>query len=156
LHLLLVRHGQSYVNLDDWDGGNVDTGLTPLGKRQAASLAQWLVQQVRIDALYTSTLARASETAAYLAEAAGIDAQPDDRLREFGHCYDDARPIPPEALPIHFAGFWATQWPYTPIGPNVESWLLFRVRVGRFLDDVLARHAGGEAGSTVVVVAMAV
>ena len=74
MHLLLVRHGQSYVNLKDWDQGYVDVGLTPLGQRQAASAAQWLAQNARIDALYTSTMARALETTAYVTQSVDLTA----------------------------------------------------------------------------------
>lgn len=42
MHLYLIRHGQSFVNLEDWSGGNQDVGLTELGQRQAAALAAWL------------------------------------------------------------------------------------------------------------------
>jgi len=111
VHLLLVRHGQSYVNLDDWEGGYVDAGLTPLGRQQAERMGQWMAENARIDALYTSTMARTLETSAAITAATGITAQPDDRLREFGHCYADGRPVPAEAMPIHYADFWGTECP---------------------------------------------
>jgi probable phosphoglycerate mutase len=152
MHLLLVRHAQSYVNLPDWDGGYVDVGLTPLGQEQARRLAHWMAHNVRINALYTSTMARALETAAFITEATGIPAVPDDRLREFGNCYADGRPIPAEAMPIYYAEFWGTERPYTRISESGESWILFRVRVGTFLDDMLARYARTEPETTVVVV----
>lgn len=38
MHLYMIRHGQSHVNLPDWDGG-FDEGLTELGQRQAAAQA---------------------------------------------------------------------------------------------------------------------
>jgi broad specificity phosphatase PhoE len=140
LHLLLVRHGQSHVNLDDWDGGYVDTGLTPLGQLQSERLARWIAARVRADALYTSTMARALETTAYLVKALHVEAQPDDRLREFGNCYADGSPIPAEAMPIRYAEFWGSERPYTRISQHGESWLLFRLRVGAFIDELLARH----------------
>ncbi|MBN2303928.1 MAG: histidine phosphatase family protein [Anaerolineae bacterium] len=145
MHLFLVRHGQSYVNLEDWAGGHVDAGLTPLGQQQAERLAVWMARTVQITALYTSTMKRAQETAAYLARAAGIAAQSDDRLREFGHCYADGRAVPSEAAPIEYAEFWGTERPYTRIKADGESWLLFRLRIGTFLDDVIARHANRPA-----------
>ncbi|MCZ7538660.1 MAG: histidine phosphatase family protein [Anaerolineae bacterium] len=152
MHLLFVRHGQSYVNLDDWEGGYVDAGLTPLGRQQAERVGQWMAGNARVDALYTSTMARALETCAAITAATGIAAQPDDRLREFGNCYADGSPVPAEAMPIHYAEFWGTERPYAPISENGESWILFRVRVGTFLDDILARHGDGDPETTVVVV----
>ena len=38
MHLYLVRHGQSYVNLPDWAKGNTDEPLTELGQKQAAGI----------------------------------------------------------------------------------------------------------------------
>jgi probable phosphoglycerate mutase len=141
MHLFLIRHGQSYVNLDDWEGGYVDVGLTPLGQQQSERLAKWTVDNLHVAALYSSTMARAAETAAFLAEALGLEARPDDRLREFGNCYADGTPVPPDAMPIHYAEFWGTERPYTRISARGESWLLFRLRVGLFLDDMIARHS---------------
>ena len=152
VHLLLVRHGQSYVNLEDWEEGYVDVGLTPLGRQQAERLGQWMADNMRIDALYTSTMARAVETAAAITAATGMAARPDDRLREFGNCYADGRPVPAAEMPIRYAEFWGTQRPYTPISERGESWILFRVRVGTFLDDILARHGDGDPETTVVAV----
>jgi len=152
VHLLLIRHGQSFVNLDDWDQGFIDVGLTALGHKQAENLARWMAVQVRMDVLYTSTMARTLETAAYLERATGLVAQRDDRLREFGNCYRDGTAIPAEEMPIYYAEFWGTERPYTPISSRGESWTLFRARVGSFMDDVIARHANGEPDYTVVVV----
>ncbi len=67
MHLYLIRHGQSYVNLADWKPASPaewDASLTPLGQRQAAALAKWLPTAVpHADALYASTMKRAQETA---------------------------------------------------------------------------------------------
>ena len=42
MQLYLIRHGQSYVNLTEWDKGNTDEPLTELGLEQASKLAAWL------------------------------------------------------------------------------------------------------------------
>ncbi len=140
MHLILIRHGQSHVNLDDWDGGYIDTGLTSLGQRQSERLARWIAEHMWADVLYTSTMARSLETAAYLAKALKLEARPDDRLREFGNCYADGTPVPAEAMPIHYAEFWGSDRPYTRISEGHESWWLFRLRVGSCIDDILAQH----------------
>jgi 2,3-bisphosphoglycerate-dependent phosphoglycerate mutase len=70
MHLYLIRHGQSHVNLAEWDSGNTDEGLTELGQKQAAALGGWLPRFVPdVEAIYASTMRRALETAEYLAEA---------------------------------------------------------------------------------------
>ena len=70
MHLYLIRHGQSHVNLPDWNGGNADEGLTELGTRQASALAQWMIAALPdVDIIYVSTLRRALETAEQLSLA---------------------------------------------------------------------------------------
>lgn len=152
MHLLLIRHGQSFVNLEDWTGGFVDAGLTDLGKKQAKRLADWIAQNVHLDALYTSTMARTLETAAFLSAATGLTAQPDDRLREFGNCYANGLPVPAETMPVEYADFWGTERPHSRISADGESWMLFRVRVSAFLDDLLERYARLEPAQIVAVV----
>lgn len=154
MHLFLVRHGESYVNLADWDGGWLDTGLTDLGKRQAEAVAQWLHEHVAIDALYTSTMARARDTAAYLTAVTGLDAVPDDRLREFGNCYADGRPIPLDnGNAISYPDdWWGTERPNTRISTDGESWMLFRVRVSAFISEIVEKYRAREPQAAVVVV----
>lgn len=152
MHLLLIRHGQSYVNLDDWTEGYIDAGLTALGQRQAKNLAKWLAENLDLAALYTSTMARTLETAAYISQASGLPTLTDDRLREFGNCYATGAPVPPEAMPVQYAEFWGTERPFQCISDEGESWMLFRVRVGAFLDDVLDRHGDAPPEKVVAVV----
>ncbi|MBX3060779.1 MAG: histidine phosphatase family protein, partial [Anaerolineae bacterium] len=60
MHLYFVRHGESYVNLKEWSGGNSDEGLTSLGQRQAEALGVWLPGELpALDVLYASTMRRA-------------------------------------------------------------------------------------------------
>ena len=47
MHLYLIRHGQSFVNLPDWTGVNADEPLTELGQQQAAALAVTTTVQFR-------------------------------------------------------------------------------------------------------------
>lgn len=152
MHLLLIRHAQSYVNLDDWGGGYIDIGLTPLGQRQAESLGQWLADNARLDALYVSTMARTLETAEYVCKATGHTPVADDRIREFGNCYADGSPVPKEKMPIQYAEFWSTERPYNRICADGESWMLFRARVGLFVEDVLRAHANGDPDTSVGVI----
>ncbi len=151
MHLLLIRHGQSFVNLEDWTEGYIDAGLTPLGQQQAARLAEWVHENLKINVLYSSTMARTLETASYLEEATGLKAVPDHRLREFGNCYADGSPVPPDKMPVIYPEFWGTERPYSPICPGGESWLLFRARVGSFLNDIITRHAAPESQEIVAV-----
>ncbi len=143
MHLYMIRHGQSYVNLREWDGGNVDAGLTELGQRQAAALAKWLPGELsQIDALYCSTMQRARETAAPLRDAYKMSLQLDDRLREIGNNRFDHEPWPSDDLP-EYGQMWGSERPFHSITPDRdggESLMHFKIRVGNFIEDLIEKH----------------
>ncbi len=143
MHLYMIRHGQSYVNLPDWNGGNQDTGLTELGQQQAALLAAWLPQELpHIDALYCSTMRRARETAVPLSAAYNIQPIFDDRVREIGNNRADHTPWPNDALP-EYGEFWGSERPFsaiTPLRTEGESLMHFRTRVGAFIEELIEKH----------------
>lgn len=143
MHLYLIRHGQSFVNLKEWTGGNLDTGLTELGHQQAAALGAWLPGELKsIDVLYTSTMQRAQETAAYVALAYNIEVQSDDRLREIGNNRADHAPWPSDDLP-EYSDYWGSERPFSSVTPardGGESLMHFRTRVGAFVEDMIEKH----------------
>lgn len=143
MHLYLIRHGQSYLNLPEYPASNADEPLTPLGQRQADALAQWLPTTLpTVDAIYASTLRRTVETAQPLAAAYRVALQLDHRLREIGCNRHDHRPWPDQALP-QYADFWSSERPFASITPAVdagESLMHFRTRVGAFVEDLLPYH----------------
>src|SRR5690606_35209287 len=103
MHLYLIRHGQSYVNLPDWSGTNWDQPLTELGRRQAGALAAWLPQRLpAVDTIYASTMARARETAAPLAEVYNMPISFEDRVREIGNNRYDHVPWSADEQPGRF------------------------------------------------------
>jgi 2,3-bisphosphoglycerate-dependent phosphoglycerate mutase len=65
--LYLVRHGQSAGNAEGRFGGHSTTPLSELGKEQAEITARHLAKE-RIEAIYSSDLARAVQTAEPLAK----------------------------------------------------------------------------------------
>ena len=143
MQLYMIRHGQSYVNLKEWDGGNQDTALTELGNQQAAALGRWIPGEIKkIDALYASTMKRAQETAVYVANAFDIPIIDDDRIREIGNNRHDHTPWPSDDLP-EYGTFWGSERPFSSITPsrkNGESLMHFRVRVGNFMEELLEKH----------------
>jgi len=144
MQLYMIRHGQSYVNLKDWEGGNVDAGLTELGQQQAAALAEWLPTELeQVDVLYCSTMKRARETADPIVQFYGVRPQFDDRLREIGNNRFDHVPWPSDDLP-EYGQVWGSERPFHSITPDREggeSLMHFRVRVGTFLEDLTDKHA---------------
>jgi len=79
--LYLVRHGQSLFNAERRIQGQVDVRLSPFGIRQSAALAA-AFRSLPIEAIYSSPLARAIETAEPIADALRLAIHTDDRLKE--------------------------------------------------------------------------
>lgn len=79
--LLLVRHGQTVWHEGNRYAGSSDVPLTDVGHEQAQALARWAAT-ARLDAVWSSTLQRAIDTAAPAAEAAGLELRTDARLVE--------------------------------------------------------------------------
>ena len=144
MHLYLIRHGESFVNLADWDGVNPDAGLTELGSQQAQALAGWMVENVpKVDHIYCSTMQRARETAAPLARQYDQPLILEDRLREIGASRHDHQPWPRDLLPGQYADYWSSERPFasvTPIIDGGESWMHFRTRVGLYIEELVEKH----------------
>ena len=77
----LARHGESDWNAAGRWQGHADRPLTELGRRQAAELADRLAD-VQLDAVYSSDLLRARETAEPVAARHGLEVQALPALRE--------------------------------------------------------------------------
>ncbi len=79
--LVAIRHGETAWNVDTRIQGQLDVGLNPTGQRQAERLGRALAGE-QIDAVYSSDLGRAHDTARALARHAGLPVQTDPALRE--------------------------------------------------------------------------
>ena len=79
--LYLVRHAQSEGNRGEYTGPDDDPPLSEVGREHARRLAERFARQ-RIDAIYSSPLRRAQETARAIAGAANLKVRTLDDLRE--------------------------------------------------------------------------
>jgi phosphoserine phosphatase len=79
--ILLARHGESDWNRDRRWQGHADRPLTDLGREQARALADRLAA-TELDAVYSSDLERARETAAIVAESHQLPVNELSDLRE--------------------------------------------------------------------------
>jgi probable phosphoglycerate mutase len=150
--LILIRHGQSHANVVPIIGGmRGDTGLTPVGRDQAARLADKLIRdKTHAHALYASTLPRALETAGYVARALELPAQPDDDLQELrpgladGLSEDEWRqryPLPGGApASLDFFDPACPGYPFHTFAEEGESIATFYQRAGASLERLIARH----------------
>ena len=146
--IVLVRHGQGFVNVEGRIGGQIGcSGLTDEGRSQVSALATRLESTGELqDAtnLLASILPRAVQTAEILAPALGMT--PEDILQECGLC--ELHPGEADNLiwEDYVERYGAPDWdadPSVPIAPGGESWVSFVDRVGSSLDDIVARFPGG-------------
>ncbi len=79
--ILAIRHGETDWNRQGRIQGATDIALNAAGREQARRLGRALADE-QIDAVYSSDLARAAQTAQVLARPRGLALQHDQRLRE--------------------------------------------------------------------------
>jgi broad specificity phosphatase PhoE len=80
--LLLARHGQSTWNATGRWQGQADPPLSALGFEQARVAGRWLASRRRVDAVVSSDLRRAVQTAETITAELGVELEVDARLRE--------------------------------------------------------------------------
>jgi len=144
MDLYLIRHGQALNNVvaDEYELQTLDAPLTDLGITQAQQLAAWLPHYLpSVDAIYTSTLQRARDTARPLEKAYNLNAESDHCLREIFTCHADQTPVPAEQQLHTVVNRYQEPFsPLTPDIPNCESYIQFRVRVSAFIESLTRRH----------------
>lgn len=139
--IIMVRHGQTDWNHEQKYQGHCDIPLNDTGREQARDLAR-ILQRETIDAVYSSDLSRAIETAEIISTPLSLKVKPDPRLREmsfglwegqtFSEIYRD--------YPDQFEEWFKHTNDYTvPGGESVNS-LLERIR--SFMDDIKDRYNG--------------
>ena len=131
--IILIRHAQSLHHVTDLTGGWTDTGLTELGRQQAAALAERLKDELggRSVRCVCSALKRAAETADWIARATGFEPRFDPGLKEYnnglaaGKTRQEAdRMMAPRTEP-------RVDWrPY----PQAETWREFYGRVAHAME----------------------
>ncbi len=66
--LYLVRHGHSVANDEKFFAGNSDVGLSSIGKQQAQLVSDYILNNLEIDKIFSSTLSRAYDTISKVSE----------------------------------------------------------------------------------------
>ncbi|MDA0746596.1 MAG: histidine phosphatase family protein [bacterium] len=140
--LILVCHGQSALQQGDGRfGWWSDVSLSTTGARQALLLGDRLRTNFNVDALYTSPLQRARETADILAQMVKTVAVPEPGLREIDSgklaelSYKEALEQYPDL--IRQGGISATERL-----PGGESGTDLLARVERTLNQIVTKHSG--------------
>jgi broad specificity phosphatase PhoE len=138
--ITILRHGESVGNAESRLQGQADFPLTGTGRAQARALAaRWQAEGVIFDAIRSSPLSRARETAEILAGALGLPVETDPVWveRDFGKLsgltVDEIDRIHPRS---------AFSTPYEAIGEDGESYFELFLRAGRALQSLLRRPPG--------------
>jgi broad specificity phosphatase PhoE len=139
--LWLIRHGESTGNRDRLLQGQEDLPLTDLGHEQARKLAARL-GRLDFDALYSSDLARALQTAVHLGEAIHLGTELDARLREIdvGSWSGLSSEQIVERFPEEWR-MWQERDPALARGGG-ESYVCAQLRVVDALEELARRHLG--------------
>lgn len=140
-HLILIRHGETKWNVEGRWQGQADTPLNERGREQACQLAREL-SGVDIQAIYSSDLQRAMETAQPLALAAGLQIHTDVRLREINQ--GEWQGLRLNEIQARYAELYQRreQDPLDIAPPGGESILQMQQRAFKVLDEILQQHAG--------------
>lgn len=108
LRLVLVRHGETLWNAQQKFQGHSDVPLSPAGRAQAITLAEML-QTRTLDAVYSSDLKRAMDTAEAICQGRDLSFSPTPAWRELsfgrweGLTYEEIRQDYPNELQVWLA-----------------------------------------------------
>jgi len=142
LRLLLIRHGSSTWNDERRIQGQLDPPLSDKGREQAFKLAARF-RDTQVDALYSSDLARARETAAAIAARIGRKPEYLPELREVA--LGDWEGLRRDDIIARYPEEWSrwAEHPSWDIVPGGEGTDPFEGRVAAVLDQLIARHPAG-------------
>ncbi len=138
----LVRHAETNWNADGRFQGQVDTELSPLGRRQAVALGARVAALSPVS-LCTSDLSRARETADLAGSVAGLTAEPDRAFREVhvgqwqGLTFDEVRTSMPDSFAEWLSGRPGFRF------PRGETYEEAAARAMERLEALAAVHRGG-------------
>lgn len=139
--VLLVRHGQTPTTGKVLPGRAKGLHLADEGHRQAQIAADRIAELGKVDAVYSSPLERAKETAAPISKALGLKTKIDRGLFEcdFGDWTGK------ELKKLNKLPEWKTvqSAPSTFRFPNGESFTEMQTRMVTALDRLRQRHPGG-------------
>jgi len=132
--LILVRHGRTPANAAGLLQGRLDQDLDEMGRLQATAVAAYVERWCDVDAVVSSPLKRAQQTAA----AFGLAVETDDRWLELS--YGEYEGTPHTDVPSEVWQRWRDDPHFTPTGG--ESLATLDQRVRSACEDLAERAAG--------------
>jgi 2,3-bisphosphoglycerate-dependent phosphoglycerate mutase len=139
--IILVRHGETDWNAIGRIQGQSDTPLNAIGKIQAQRVAHRLAREA-VQALYSSDLARAFETATIIGERLGLTVAKSPRLRERQYgAWEGLTSAEIQArYPTQYDEWRARSTDFAPPAGETRSQLLTRALTA--LQTIARQHAG--------------
>ncbi len=134
MELVFVRHGQP-ERVVRHDGQPADPPLSAIGQRQAGAVAGWL-SEMGVDALYSSPMRRALQTAEAIGGATGLVPTVRDGLSEFDR--DSPAYVPMEVLKETDRKRWNEL--ATGSFGDAERTAQFIATVNHAVDEIVADH----------------
>lgn len=144
---VFVRHGETDWNRERRVQGSQGASLNAAGHEQAKALAR-LLWEVPLQAVYSSTLPRAIETASYVAGPHGVGVVTDPRLNEIHH--GEWEGVAEADLPDPDLYQRWREDPSSCSPPGGESLAAVRDRALAAMREIAARHRPGEGLVAVV------
>ena len=130
--LYFVRHGETVWNVENKICGMTDSPLTEKGREQARQTGELVKNSgLQIDEILYSPLSRAADTAKAIAEATGIPAREEPRLRE--QCFGKY-----EGTPRDGAEFKISKTHFADRYDGGESMMQLAQRLYNLLDELKA------------------
>ena len=150
MRLLFVRHGETDWNLEKRYQGRSDLSLNETGRRQAAEVAEKLLNN-SVRSIYSSTLARAKETADIIGERLNLPVYEDERLVEldFGRWEGLTFTEIYDAYRQEFSDWYES--PFHVTTPDGESLSQLLNRVLPAVQALNQRHSGHPSDTVVIV-----
>lgn len=142
MNILLIRHGQTQWNSEGRVQGRTDIPLNEKGRAQAQAVAQWLSSR-RIDAVYSSPLARAFDTAQAIADKHGLEPKKLNGMIEIDFGLWEGKTSP--ELAKEYPEFWE-DWSWhldeaKSAQMQAESAYAILNRAEKALDEVISQNA---------------
>ncbi len=141
--LLLIRHGESEANRYAYFAGQLDPELMEKGVEQATLSAEFVKENYKVSAIYSSDLQRAYKTAECFSKTLGLEIIKDTGLREIngGDFQGEKHAELPELYPEEYGKLWLKH-----IGkvkcPNGESVQELGERVIATLEKIAKENKG--------------
>ena len=146
--IVFVRHGETDWNRERRVQGSAGPALNDAGREQGKGLAR-LLWEVPLQAVYSSTLPRAVETAGYVAGPHNLGITTDPRLNEIHHGAWEG--LAEEEIPdLDLYRRWRED-PTSCALPGAESLEAVHERAVAAMRDILARHGDPASGLIAVV-----